>query len=152
MYDNDLVMKMHGSTTTREYIRRFVRLVRMDKSALRVDTSRQYWTFLNWLGIHHLNLAYVFAGRSRSGWSCPLCSRDSWHQLYRVLCRMETFLTPPWKVVRSQYCLWLWVLYWSWSRDRFHLIRSTALVEYSVTVYGNTTKSVIKSRSGGSHG
>ena len=46
MYDNDLVMKMHGSTTTREYIRRFVRLVRMDKSALRVDTSRQYWTFL----------------------------------------------------------------------------------------------------------
>ena len=44
MYDNDLVMKMHGSTTTREYIRRFVR---MDKSALRVDTSRQYWTFLN---------------------------------------------------------------------------------------------------------
>ena len=46
MYDNDLVMKMHGSTTTCEYIRRFVRLVGMDKSALRVDTSRQYWTFL----------------------------------------------------------------------------------------------------------
>ena len=38
---------MHGSTTTREYIRRFVRLVQMDKSALRVDTSRQYWTFLD---------------------------------------------------------------------------------------------------------
>ena len=37
---------MHGSTTTREYIRRPVRLVRMDKSALRVDTSRQYWTTL----------------------------------------------------------------------------------------------------------
>ena len=34
---------MHGSTTTREYIRR---PVRMDKSALRVDTSRQYWTTL----------------------------------------------------------------------------------------------------------
>ena len=49
MYDNDLVTHarrasdMHGSTTTREYIRRFVR---MDKSALRVDTSRKYWTFL----------------------------------------------------------------------------------------------------------
>ena len=50
MYDNNLVMKMHGSTTTREYIRRFVRLVRMDKSALRVDTSRQYWTFLTTSG------------------------------------------------------------------------------------------------------
>ena len=37
---------MHGSTMTREYIRRPVRLVRMDKSALRVDTSRQYWTTL----------------------------------------------------------------------------------------------------------
>ena len=36
---------MHGSTTTREYIRQFVRLARVDKSALRVDTSRQYWTF-----------------------------------------------------------------------------------------------------------
>ena len=45
MHDNDLEKKMHGSTTTREYIRRFVRLVRMDKSALRGDTSRQYWTF-----------------------------------------------------------------------------------------------------------
>ena len=38
---------MHGSTTTREYIRRSVRLVRVDKSALRVDTSRQYWTTLD---------------------------------------------------------------------------------------------------------
>ena len=38
---------MHGPTTTREFIRRFVRLVRMDKWALRVDTSRQYWTTLN---------------------------------------------------------------------------------------------------------
>ena len=45
MYDNDLVMKMHGSTTTREYIRRFVRLLQMDKSALRVNTSRQYYTY-----------------------------------------------------------------------------------------------------------
>ena len=31
-------------------IRRPVRLVRMDKSALRVDTSRQYWTFLRRFG------------------------------------------------------------------------------------------------------
>ena len=38
---------MHRSTTTREYIRRFVRLIRIDKSALRVDTSRQYWTTLS---------------------------------------------------------------------------------------------------------
>ena len=46
---------MHGSTTTREYIRR---LVRMDKSALRVDTSRQYWTNLKKIvrnGVLHWN-------------------------------------------------------------------------------------------------
>ena len=33
----------------REYIRRFVGLVRMGKSALRVDKSRQYWTTLTFL-------------------------------------------------------------------------------------------------------
>ena len=31
-----------------QIIRRPVRLVRVDKSALRVDTSRQYWTTLGW--------------------------------------------------------------------------------------------------------
>ena len=46
MYDHNDLVVMHGLTKAHEYIRQFVWLVQMDKSALRVDTSRQYWTFL----------------------------------------------------------------------------------------------------------
>ena len=63
---------MHGSTTTREFIIRFVRLVRMDQWALRVETSRQYWaTLFLWSPLilcsshrHYVN----FPSTSTGGW------------------------------------------------------------------------------------
>ena len=73
---------MHGSTTTCEFIIRFVRLVQMDKWALRESTSRQYWTTL----MENYSFNYSFNFVSREKHVCRAASRGGGGGVLPYIC------------------------------------------------------------------
>ena len=92
---------MHGSTTTREYIRR---LVRLDKSALRVDTSRQYWTTLLLAG-RNANAGRGFKSYPTSSWGFFSKGTLSFAFVGRKVARapLLTF-TPQFQGIGNDHC------------------------------------------------